>query len=544
MIQVGYAQRSRSQVFYLYRDSDTISYEKMIGESDSQVVFGWMFRPVLGRRSVSPGLRQMFAIVSLPEKDGDSSVQLQAHVKTYWKKYDAGTMTAFEERDASRASKFAYSASLGLAKPQIFSVRYQNEADYKGIEVKSTKGYETNLTPVVEAVRWRPVGAKSALITVEGRNFFTGTQVAIGDKTLSGPLDGLILKSNQTFDVLTTLDALANGSGMLVGRYGPAVPMRTLQAKEGCHLDIQQTTVGPDLSGSRALDIQLSDPKKISDLPHDTAGPSDPVIVVNGKVVPPPYTMFQTEEGVNFRVQIASSVAATNGLSVKLSWPFEPECWTATKYAPDPNAMFEIVRVDDKSVVIRAQDETGFTLDRNLRKGPPGFCWKVVHGDKIENLKVSETCDRQTDSPIGNAISKFAVECTFDKIPEKVVLISPWNAAYVIAVPKADASAVASVPKPIALNQYDRVWIEIQAEKDKDFINTSTVEAGQVALPFQPPKKKEGDSSVTKLKVEITQDITAKPGDVDVTVWDTQKTVLGSTKLHITCVDCRNPGGK
>ena len=61
MFTVGYSERRRGQVFYLYRDNDTLSFERMITK-EKATTFGWQFRPVLGRKSVSPGLRQMFAI--------------------------------------------------------------------------------------------------------------------------------------------------------------------------------------------------------------------------------------------------------------------------------------------------------------------------------------------------------------------------------------------------------------------------------------------------------------------------------------------------
>ena len=46
---------------------DTLSYERMT--PDGSIVFGWMFRPVLGRRSVTPGFKQLFAVFALPRTD-------------------------------------------------------------------------------------------------------------------------------------------------------------------------------------------------------------------------------------------------------------------------------------------------------------------------------------------------------------------------------------------------------------------------------------------------------------------------------------------
>jgi hypothetical protein len=91
--QVGGGVRKRSQVFYLYKDVDTLSYERMT--PDGSIVFGWMFRPVLGRRSVTRGFKQLFAVLALPRtdcidpaKDDACAIKVTPTVRTYWKKYD------------------------------------------------------------------------------------------------------------------------------------------------------------------------------------------------------------------------------------------------------------------------------------------------------------------------------------------------------------------------------------------------------------------------------------------------------------------------
>jgi hypothetical protein len=112
--QVSGGYRKRNQTFYVYRDTDTLAYERMT--DGGELVFGWMFRPVLGRRSVSPGLRQLLAVISLPRIDCDHEqiaksragcrMDLIPTVRTYWKKFDRGTQTSFERHDANRAREF------------------------------------------------------------------------------------------------------------------------------------------------------------------------------------------------------------------------------------------------------------------------------------------------------------------------------------------------------------------------------------------------------------------------------------------------------
>ena len=262
--QVGFSARKRGQVFYLYRDNDTISYERMTGDP-KKIVFGWMFRPVLGRRSVSPGLRQLFAIMALPgidctDVDPNCKTSLTSTVRTYWKKYDRGTLTSFEHRDANRASLFWYGLSLGLTKPQIFGDhKYENKATYPDLTVQSSANYQDALKPTVKQVTWRPTGAKNIVISARGNNFFSQTKVALGDSTY-GDGSGLILKSNQAFDLITTLDALVNGPGTILGRYDIGVPLTNQSLPNGLPPDgveVRGAFLTPALAGIRKVEIHL-----------------------------------------------------------------------------------------------------------------------------------------------------------------------------------------------------------------------------------------------------------------------------------------------
>ncbi len=280
--QVGFSARKRGQIFYLYRDNDTISYERMTGDP-TKIVFGWMFRPVLGRRSISPGLRQLFAIMALPSVDctgvdfrnaasadseakADSTCKehfqphLISNVRTYWKKYDRGTLTSFERRDANRAKEFWYGLSLTLAEPQIFDQnKYLNQAAYTA-DVRASSDYEHELRPTVSDVTWRPTGAKNVVISARGNNFFSQTKVALGDTTYADG-SGLILKSNQAFDLVTTLDALVNGPGTIIGRYdigAPLIKLSDLPPGFGDNgVRITGVDIHPSLGGHHRIDVSL-----------------------------------------------------------------------------------------------------------------------------------------------------------------------------------------------------------------------------------------------------------------------------------------------
>ena len=582
MVQIGYNQRKRSQVFYLYRDNDTVSYERMVPGQPNKIVFGWMFRPVLGRRSVSPGLRQLFAIVALSAADrcsaadatvrGDTKTfpncvgpKLDASVRTYWKKYSATTATSFEERDANRATRIGYGLSLNLSKPELFEARYENRDTYGAIEVRPTSNYQARLKPQIEKAFWVPVGSKTALISVQGVNFFTGTQVVIGDKAYNTPADGLILKSNEAFDLTITLDALASGSGAIIGRYGGAVPLilpLSTSTTSADGIEIEQLIIGQPLSGARNVEVHLRNrktntkgaalPLRLSDLPKtgDSIAVS-PIFTLNGNTVSLPYSLVDSDQTnvfdapephVILQATVPDTFVTAGTPIAKIFWPFFPDAWTATKRYYDPASAFQITRLSSKTIVVATHDLLGFTVDpRDTQKSQDvaagSYCWKLLAGDKPVIL-ASDTC-RAGDDKLSTAISKSAVALTMpEAIPDKVVLVSPIGATWALDVPKSQTTTDA---KPITLNQYDSSWVDVPVE---DVTKVASVEANQQKLNFRPAKLAKPGDKPKSISVEITRDLTARAGSIDLSILDKDGKVLTTVKVQIACVDCKNTGAK
>jgi hypothetical protein len=588
MFQVGFSERRRGQVFYLYRDNDTISYERMDKENPRQVVFGWMFRPTLGRRSVSPGLRQLFAIVSLPsdeklaipsdnkspETNTADATNLTATVQTFWKKYDSSTMTSFEERDTNRASRFRSGIFFGLTKPEIFEDRYTNRKVYEGIKVRSTEAYQTGLEPVLTGVSWRLVGQKSVLITGKGNNFFSETKISLGDKTYAGPSDGLVLKSNQSFDLATNLDALANGPGAVIGRYGSAVALvsKDIPSLLPQGININSAVLSPSSAGIRRLSIQLQNRV----LTYDPGNPSkalfmrpselswgQPVITINGSVVPPPYEFYEN----NLQANVPDSLLKNGGGLLKVSYPFLPERWTSTYPISDPAADFQITRLGSKTILIHTSNFLGFTKDPdspNLQPQSKKFCWQLIASDGKPIPLKTEYCQDEHSQPPNSApqppskkskgkkardtktktlktevveansepLSSHAELVTLSEIPDRVALMAPNGAVYLVDVPKSTQPADAG-PKPIQLNQYDSLWIDVAV---KDVSKVVSVEANQLMLKYRIPPPDDDGNPPKSIKVEITRDLTAQPGDVEITVLDKDGKSVASSRLHISAV--------
>jgi hypothetical protein len=652
-IQVGYSARKRGQIFYLYRDADTIAYERMTGDP-GKLIFGWMFRPVLGRRSVSPGLRQLFAILALPQAD-DHAGKVTSEVRTYWKKYDHDTQTSFEHPDANRARRIAYHATFGLNRPEIFEARYENGAKFGELRVEETASYEGNLRPTVDSVTWRPAGAKNIVISAHGNNFFSGTQVALGDKTYASVTDGLVLKSVQGFDLTTTIDSLVNGTGMVIGRYGTAVPLARDPVSippglPATGIEISTTRITHSIAGLRRIEIYLraraSDQVRAAVLAAEdnvrtaesrlreverrlTAAQSDrklspavgqslaiekaqaeaavqdarveraaarqqqmeswrldlaripssfqaiesPLVSFNGTLLDFPYQLaLSTEdyEQVVISANLPDSLVSDGGGVVKVSWPFYPGYqWTATKRFYNPDLAFVVTRVSDTHILLSRVDELSFA------NGPENTnsstCWKLMAGDTLINLtktctppKADATCASGRDTC--EIESEFVVSAKVEKMPDNVVLVAPSGSTYLLAVPPLKAKD--DKVTPIQLKQFDSEWLEIAPKEltvtggdstkkaaTADLSKLASVEANGKKLTFLPQmtkvdagaptaNAKAPKPSVKSVKVEITRDLTSKPGTIDVAFLDADNKIIGTRQIQIACTECNNKGDK
>jgi hypothetical protein len=286
IVSVSYNQRKRSQTFFLYRDCDTLAIERPA--AGNSVTFGWVFRPVLGRKSVSPGMRQLFAVIALPETDvpddetrekppGGSSPSFAVHASTYWLPYDKNTSTT-----ARRPIK---SLTPGAV-------------DLPSLQVLPTKTVEDSLKPRIDGVQVFPTTNGNTVLQMSGINFYSGTSVTIGDKTFGSSQDGLFIKSSQTMLLTANSDLLSRSlSAVVNGRYGPAVPLYPNASSRG--IVIAQSNLNPDGPSYSTVELIIGDSDPTKDLHlSDIAGFPLPLLTLNGAQVPYTATLTPTRDKI------------------------------------------------------------------------------------------------------------------------------------------------------------------------------------------------------------------------------------------------------
>lgn len=409
MISVGYSERRRSQVFYLYRDNDTLSYERM-DRKDHEVKFGWEFRPVLGRKSVVPGMRQMFAVIALPETnsaaDTEPDPQLTVGVRTYWRKHYDNRLTTSDRSNIGPWPYIGRAATLfvreGVPPREIVDL------EYPAVSIPRTKTYEANLQPKVSAVWWSQADEQTALVSVTGENFFSGTIATVGGTTHSVD-KGLVIKSDQAMDIFTPLAGIGVGEGSVIGRYGSAQPLRS-KLNSAVSLIPKGASIGGLTGGRRPISIEVCDrnnkPLSARDLPTITRpGQPDiavkPIMLIDQKRISSPVEIQELNDGsIRFTAFAPEALAAKIEGLVTLTFPFQGDAWTVSFHQYDPDSVYGIRRVGDKTralLVIKAADGTKFE-----DKGK----WAVRLGDLEISVKQPGEVQSDVNSSAGATNSK------------------------------------------------------------------------------------------------------------------------------------------
>jgi hypothetical protein len=309
ILTLGFLGKNGSRQLFVHRDSDTIAFERdpesqpsIFEDHSSSLIFGWEFRPVLGRRSVSAGTRQMLAVIALPKQDdatiADSST-LEIRTRTYWRVYKRRQLTT---RRRWRWLPMKVDGS-NLMSSGLQELRVPNSADV-----------QQSLAPRIDEIKWARSGEDRVTVMVSGENFFSGTKVLMGGATYRDEDGSLTLKSDQAFEFHTPISSLLTGDAVLSGRFGSSFKLEMPVAKRPLGLILDGATLARGVDEKRyriGIVIKAVDNNdNFVDLTRQALGAlPDATLFVGSELVPLPYDFeelsFSTPTGSNDSQQLA-----------------------------------------------------------------------------------------------------------------------------------------------------------------------------------------------------------------------------------------------
>jgi hypothetical protein len=295
VVTLGVTSKGESRQLFVHRDSDTVAFERspdnepQLFSGKNAIVFGWEFRPVLGRQTVSPGIRQMLAVIALPSSDTsehEQIIDLQIRTRTYWRRYDATTQTT--------SPKWHWF-------PGKIDGSGLKDSDPQELAIPTTAKFQRGLAPKVAKINWVNSGPDLATVIVKGENFFPGTKVIAAGKIHREEDATLTLKSDQALEFETTVEAIASGDAVLSGRFGRSSQLELENKIPGVktlyitRAGIKQSRRGKDLRISidvKGLDAGGND---IDLLTESLGNLPDPILFIGNEAIPMPYDYWPVE---------------------------------------------------------------------------------------------------------------------------------------------------------------------------------------------------------------------------------------------------------
>jgi hypothetical protein len=575
VVQVGFSATKRGQTYFLYRDNDTLSFEYPNNEKKS--VFGWQFRPVLGRRSVAPGMRQMFAVVALPAKDSfgkDIPIEynLEIKVETSWVKYQRSQLTTYP-------TTLWYEA-LGRIVGKPSTPPKPDDAVCYLVRVPTTGAFQETLAPEITDVGWTWVGNKDVIVSVEGRNFFSDTKVLMNGKAFDSST-GLKLKSEQAFDLV--VDGASLNDAVIQGRYGAAKPLLRPQNEELLPLEIAKVAWEPPIDGFSTVEVYLKWPNadfETKNLPRlsvkseaRASKPDDllePQITLNDTLLGGRVDKLdvlpagEKNKQVILRLSVSADIVKKASGVLTVRYPFLGSRWVASYPVRDKNQTYSLTRLQSISVekelsapakknVPAKQQEADAASDakpvewtflaltdrQNILDETPDLTVLIVNGKTIRLEKqgegkcaVTEPKD-WTESFCMQAKDLAIVRLKTSDLGDEL-LLTRTGVILRTAVPPKEKKEEPAKKLP-QINQYDSVWFTIDFAKAK----VASVKADGEALETRPT-----DAKGEKTDVLVTRKLTAKPGFLDLIVYeptskDGKADTLGKTvRVEIVCREC------
>ncbi len=246
------AGNSRNSTFVVY-DVDTIALQRPFSSDPNSVTFAWQFRPVLGEKSVQPGTRQVYVLLSLPVSSEEDYTPVIS-VKTYWKSLDTKSRTV---SDAPMAGASSYTLDP--------------------LSIHRLNDYDDGLRPTFNSVDMYDAGNGQVYVEASGANFSKNMTVV-----LNGASNNVYEQGGRLLSFTAPIASMSYSNPVIVGPYGLPVNLKlpVLKDASGAVISPNRPDEGIKINGVSTipLDASTSDVKiQLVSKRQDNVAPAVPV---------------------------------------------------------------------------------------------------------------------------------------------------------------------------------------------------------------------------------------------------------------------------
>jgi hypothetical protein len=473
-VKVLAAGSHRKESSAIQRDPEMFAFEDRGSTAGDGPTFGWQLRPARGRKSVTPGLRQVFAILALPSDDRiDSTDDQEVSVQTVtsWRRYRPRTQTVTDSPGwrwwFTGRSVDALSAAESVAVP-------------------STANLQAQLSPKIDAITWRRTGANTATVMINGQNLFAGTSVIIGGRLLDSRSPELMIHSDQKLTMLVPMSALLTCQAVLNGRYGGSVALE--KRPPVASMRIRSARLDElDAPGIAAITLELAARKPV-DWGRFVKLDS-PLLTVDGRLIDntPMFNRGSDDKTVLYSTYAPLSVVPGKHYMLVLRFPFAGAEW----------AMDYVAVVPDMKVT-RAGGDADTVL--------------LIAGAELDNERCEIALDEKYSITADGPLQRVSRELLRLKVSTSVVakygqllLLRPDRPAVALSIPPAPEGEprLNDAEKPLCIDRGSTSVIELTGER-LDLVTSATVQ--DVKLDYA------AGAGGRSLAVYVTAAATSKPG--------------------------------
>lgn len=270
MVNVGVTASGSRETYFIVKDTDTVALEKVPVKSirtepPVSVDFAWQFRPVLDRRLVSPGSRQVFAVLALPATH-DETWEGILHVRTRWRAYDRKTKSAGWVILGSESWQEPYRIRIAPVDAQVQATAAR-----------------------IRDIQWQDNGAGKAVVTMDG-SFPANTRFAVADTFIDRADNGMLLQSDRQMIVAVPFEKLFVAPPVLIDSFGIPTVVRHPKAELSQPFKVKvETPAAPADTATLKLAVTLTDPAAVvtGTAVERKGGPvtlQNPVVLIGSRV--------------------------------------------------------------------------------------------------------------------------------------------------------------------------------------------------------------------------------------------------------------------